>query len=294
MEMIEFRILPAILAAVIGFAGAATAAETFKDCSDCPEMVVVPAGSFIMGSPANEPQRGGDEGPQHPVTIAKPFAVEKFAVTVNQFAAFVADTGYDAGSKCRTYEGGNGEKRSGRSWRNPGFSQAGTHPVVCVNWDAAKAYVAWLSRKTGKSYRLLSEAEREYVTRAGTTTPFWWGSSISPQQANYDGNSAYNNGAKGEYRKQTVPVDSFQPNSWGLYQVHGNVWEWTEDCYKDSYAGAPTDGSASTSGDCGRRVLRGGSWFHLPQILRSANRDRNTTDDRLDLIGFRVGRTLTP
>ena len=131
----------------------------------------------------------------------------------------------------------------------------GKRPVINVNWDDAKAYVAWLSRKTGKTYRLLSEAEREYVTRAGTTTPFWWGSSISTSQANYDGNYTYGSGSKGEYRQKTMPVDSFQPNPWGLYQVHGNVWEWTEDCWNDSYNGAPTDGSAWTaaiavSGSC--------------------------------------------
>ena len=119
----------------------------------------------------------------------------------------------------------------------------GRRPVINVSWDDAKAYVGWLSRKTGKTYRLLSEAEREYVTRAGTTTPFWWGTSISTQQANYNGNYTYGTGATGVSRRQTVLVDSFQPNPWGLYQVHGNVWEWTEDCWHDNYSGAPSDGS---------------------------------------------------
>jgi formylglycine-generating enzyme required for sulfatase activity len=164
--------------------------------------------------------------------------------------------------------------------------------VINVSWDDAKAYVAWLAKKTGKSYRLLSEAEREYVTRAGTTTPFWWGNSISTSQANYNGNYTYGNGVKGEFRQRTVPVDSFAPNPWGLYQVHGNVYDWMEDCWHDSYQGAPADGSAWTSGDCSRRVVRGGSWIDTPDVLRSANRNRSSSDGRIVNLGFRVGRTL--
>ena len=142
-----------------------------------------------------------------------------------------------------------------KSWRAPGFAQDDRHPVVCVNWNDAKAYAEWLSSKTGKTYRLLSEAEREYVTRAGTTTPFWWGTSITPQQANYNGNFLYaGGGSKGEYRQRTVPVDSFEPNPWGLYNVHGNVWEWTEDCWNASNSGNPGNGSARTTGDCRLRV----------------------------------------
>jgi formylglycine-generating enzyme required for sulfatase activity len=173
-----------------------------------------------------------------------------------------------------------------------GFAQSGSHPAVCINWDDAKAYVAWLSRKTGKTYRLLSEAEREYVARAGTTTPFWWGSTISTSQANYNGNHTYGSGSKGEYREKTMPVGSFQPNPWGLYQVHGNVWEWVEDCWNDTYGGAPTDGSAWTSGDCSRRPDRGGSWGNPPRNLRSAVRSGSTTDLRHSAGGFRVARTL--
>jgi formylglycine-generating enzyme required for sulfatase activity len=157
-----------------------------------------------------------------------------------------------------------------------------------------RAYVGWLSRKTGETYRLLSEAEREYVTRAGTTTPFWWGASISTQQANYNGNYTYGTEAKGVSRGQTVPVDSFQPNPWGLYQVHGNVWEWTEDCWHDNYSGAPSDGSAWTSGGCSDRVLRGGGWCFYPWLLRAAFRLWNSTDSRDNVVGFRLGRTLTP
>jgi formylglycine-generating enzyme required for sulfatase activity len=250
--------------------------DAFKECATCPEMVVVPAGSFTMGSPESEPGRSYDESPQHAVTLARQLAVGRFAVTFDEWDACVADGG------C------NGYKPSDQGWGRA------RRPVINVSWDDAKAYMAWLSKKIGKAYRLLSEAEREYVTRAGTTTPFWWGSSISTSQANYDGNYTYGGGAKGEYRAKTLPVDSFQPNPWGLYQVHGNVWEWVEDCWQDNYNGAPTDGSARTSGDCHFRVLRVGSWNNSPQSLRAANRIRLTSGNRSDLIGFRVGRTLTP
>jgi formylglycine-generating enzyme required for sulfatase activity len=167
--------------------------------------------------------------------------------------------------------------------------------VVGINWDDAKAYAAWLSQKTGKTYRLLSEAEREYVTRAGTITAFWWGDTISPSQANYDGNYTFRGGAKGEYRQKTVPVDSFEPNPWGLYNVHGNVWEWVEDVWHENYEGAPTDGSAWVQGgDASRRVVRGGSWDYDPQNLRAANRNGSSPGSRSDNLGFRVARTLTP
>ena len=184
---------------------------SFNDCDGCPEMVVVPTGRFLMGSPESEAGRTDAEGPQHEVRIARPFAVGKFVVKRAEYASFVAATGYPD-TACG--ETSNGDSKSQRSWRNPGYGQAESHPVVCVSWEDAKAYAAWLSVKTGYRYRLLIEAEWEYAARAGTRTPFWWGSSISEHQANY-----------GNFRK-TLPVDTFQPNRFGLYQVHGNVWEW--------------------------------------------------------------------
>jgi formylglycine-generating enzyme required for sulfatase activity/tetratricopeptide (TPR) repeat protein len=234
-----------------------------QPCPMCPEMVVVPAGSFTMGSPESEPDREPNEGPQHTVTFAQNFAVGRFALTFDEWDACVADGG------C------NGYRPSDNDW---GREQ---RPVIHVEWGDAKDYVAWLSRKTGRTYRLLSEAEREYVTRAGTTTPFWWGGSVSKKQANYQD-------------KKTVPVDTFQPNPWGLYQVHGNVSEWVEDCPHDNYNGAPTDGSAWRSIDCSERVLRGGSWLFGSESLRSASRHSSGADSKNDSIGFRVGRTLIP
>jgi formylglycine-generating enzyme required for sulfatase activity len=226
--------------------------DVFRECDNCPEMVVAPAGSFTMGSPPDEPGRDAGEAQVH-VAIARPFAVGKFAVTFDQWDACVADDGCS-----------NGQGR-------------GNRPVINVNRDDAKAYVAWLSGKTGKTYHLLSDAEREYVTRAGTTTPFWWGSSIAPNQANYNGNYAYADGSKGEFRNQTVPVDSFAANPWGLFNVHGNVWEWTEDCWNESNQGNPGNGNTRTTGDCSRHVARGGSWYGTPQYLRAAVRNGYTT-----------------
>ena len=228
------------------------------------------------------------------MTIAKPFAVGRFAVTRGEFAAFVAATGHKTDGGCYVYTGSEWKQQADRDWRTPGFSQNDRHPVVCVNWNDAKAYVAWLSIHTSKTYRLLSEAEREYVARAGTTTPFWWGATISTSQANYNGEYTYAGGSKGEYRKSTVAVDTFAANPWGLYNVHGNVWEWTEDCWNERNAGNPGNGSARTSGDCGSHVLRGGSWIGYPRSLRSASRSWSPPADRTNIVGFRVAKTLSP
>jgi formylglycine-generating enzyme required for sulfatase activity len=166
--------------------------------------------------------------------------------------------------------------------------------VINVSWDDAKEYVAWLSRKTGKAYRLLSEAEWEYAARAGTTTPFSTGERITTDQANFNGNYTYGGSAKGTCREKSIQVGSSKPNAFGLYDMHGNVWEWVEDCYQDSYVSAPADGSVRTSGDCSDRVLRGGSWYYDPEFLRSAYRYWLAPGGQNFNFGFRVGRTLTP
>jgi formylglycine-generating enzyme required for sulfatase activity len=281
------------------FLPAAGKTEWFKDFENGPEMVIAPLGRFLMGSPKDEPQReswqAGTESPQDEVTIPKPFAIGRCAVTRGQFAAFVA-TGQKVEGGAYVWTGSEWKKES---WRDPGFTQDDTHPVVCVNWDDAQAYVAWLSWASGASYRLPSEAEWEYACRAGSVTPFWLGASITPDQANYDGNYTYDGGGKkGEYRKRTVPARSFEVNPWGLYQVHGNVWEWCEDLWHASYsdkpAGLKTTGEAWTTGDGGARVRRGGSWNNRPQNLRSAYRYASGPDIRSSDIGFRVARTLNP
>jgi formylglycine-generating enzyme required for sulfatase activity/uncharacterized caspase-like protein len=248
--------------------------DQFTECAGCPEMTVVPAGSFLIGSPASEAGRDVDEGPQVGVTFARPLAVAKSAVTFEEWDACIADGG------CNGYRAPDDGRLRGR------------YPVVNVSWDDAQSYVTWLSRKTGKPYRLLSEAEREYVARAGTTTPFWWGSSISSRQANYDGTIGYAGGERGEFRQRSLAVDSFPANPFGLSGVHGNVSEWVSDCWRGSYQDMPANGAASMTGDCGRRVLRGGSWYDPPQQLRAAARSALYPGFRSNKIGFRVARSL--
>ena len=249
--------------------------DTFRDCPECPEMVVVPAGEFMMGSPESEEDHSSAEGPQRTVKIAKPFAVGKFEVTFAEWDACVA------GGGCKHKPGDLGWGRD-------------KPPVINVSWDdVTKEYLPWLSKKTGKTYRLLTEAEWEYAARARTTTPFSIGGTITPDQANFDGNYTYGGSSKGEFRQKTIAVGSFKANAFALADMHGNVWEWVEDCWNDSYTGAPIDGTAWTFGDCSRRVLRGGAWTSVPRFLRSAFRLRSAPDFRGNDFGFRVARTLT-
>ncbi len=282
-------------------AGQPRPGEVFRDCNDCPEMVVIPAGDFNMGSPSTESGHFDDEGPQHRVSVMS-FAAGKFEVTRGQFAAFVNSTGHNAGNECRMFEGGKWEKRSARNWQNPDYSQADNHPVVCVSWDDAKAYTAWLSRKTKHSYRLLSEAEWEYAARAGTSTSRYWGDSpdAACTYANLMDVTGMSQvpGVTGEIHNcsdgnsHTAGVGSYTPNAFGLYDMTGNVWEWTEDCINDGYSGAPSDGSAWTTGDCERRVLRGASWLSNPERARSAVRIGVVDSVRDGHFGFRLARTL--
>ena len=215
--------------------------KSFRDCPDCPEMVVVPAGSFSMGSPSDEKERYDDEGPQHKVTISKPFAVGKYVVTFDEWDACVS------GGGCK----GN------HSPGDEGWGK-GRRPVINVNWDDAQEYVKWLSQKTRTKYRLLSEAEWEYAARAGTRTRYFWGDSLGRNNANCDG-------CGGEWdNKKTAEVGQFQPNAFGLYDMAGNVWQRTDDCWNGNYNSAPEDGSAMKTGDCSQRVFRGGSWAYSP------------------------------
>jgi formylglycine-generating enzyme required for sulfatase activity len=253
-------------------------AASDQPCPICPEMVVVPAGGFLMGSPHNEPGREPTEG-QVGVTFARSFAVGKYAVTFEEWDACVADGG------CKGY------RPNDQGWGRE------RQPVINVSWDDVDWYIAWLKQKTGKSYRLLSEAEREYATRAGKSSPFWWGTSITPRQANYDGSTVYQGGgAAGEYRQKTLAVDSFGANPWGLYNVHGNLWEWTADCWSSVNNGYPSDGGPRIDGaeDCDRRVKRGGAWDSEPKLLRAASRARSEQGLRTTDIGFRVARQLSP
>ena len=302
MKVLICKIFLFILSALL--APIASAEQAFKDCPDCPEMVVVPSGGFTMGSSAQEQalanaagvstQVTAREKPQHYVTVPS-FAAGRFAVTVGEYSTFTRASGYrteaEQGDGCDMWTGNQWKRDAAYNWRNVGFTQGDNHPVVCISWNDAQAYIQWLSRISGKSYRLFSEAEREYAARGGRQTAFWWGDSITTSQANYNGNYSYNDSPKGQFAQATVPVNSFSANPYGLYNVHGNVWEWTQDCWHDNYVGAPTDGAAWTSGCTGNfRVLRGGSWVSMPAGLRSAKLDRGSPNGRGTSDGFRVAR----
>ncbi len=264
-------------------------------------MVVVPAGGFDMGTSHKDKTRRSDEAPQHKVTIRRPFAVGKFEVTRGQYAEFVKQTGHAAGEECKTFEGGKWSYKADRSYLNPGFTQDDQHPVVCVSFADAKEYTLWLSQKTGASYRLLSEAEWEYTARATTTSPYPF-EGAAPDLCRYGNGSDLS--LKKVFPKLTVndcsdgyaytaPVGTFAPNSFGVHDMIGNVWEWVEDCHHDIYLGAPTDGTAWIEGStCVERVLRGGAWNSVPAFLRAAFRNRNRPAIRNYFFGFRVAREI--
>ena len=245
--------------------------DSFKECANCPEMVVVPSGSFMMGTPADEPDRFKGEDPIHRVTFAKPFAVGRFTISFDEWDACLADGG------CGHIKG---DDKFGR----------GRLPAQGISFRAAKLYLAWLSKKVGRTYRLPSESEREYFTRAGTTTPFWFGGTVTAQNANYKASIPYGSGPHGEDSKGPVVVDSYPPNPFGLYQVHGNVFEWTEDCFNKRYnEDTPTDGAPWLEGDCSKRMLRGGTWDWSANMVRAGYRENAIVDGGYS---FRVVRTL--
>ncbi len=293
----------------------------FSDCEDgCPEMAVIPAGSFLMGAEGGE--EGRPEGPIHEVTIAQPFALATREVTNAEYARFLADTGREASKGCWAF---NQEEKAFKFSEEADYTSPGDGagdgapdmPVVCVSWLDAKAYTAWLSEKSGKAYRLPTEAEWEYAAKAGTTTDFPWGDDINQgcEYANiYDtdgsvvGFSGFVPHSEGEVLKSLAnaecsdghvgasPVGSYPANSLGLYDIVGNVWEWTEDCYFAPYPeDIPTDGSAYNPGDtCERRSVRGGSWITSPFRIRPAWRGRDPEDQLSWIFGFRVARDLAP
>jgi formylglycine-generating enzyme len=272
----------------------------FRDCIDCPEMVVIPPGSFTMGVPQTEVDRYGFHlgagAPLHLVRISHPFALGEFLVTRKQYAAFAADTGHQ-GSGCNALplDGTSWEFDPALSWRDPGFAQADNHPVVCVSWDDAIAYASWLSKKTGRNYRLPSEAEWEYVARAGDTAGRYFGDAPICEFANVRDRSKkqlYSNGQFFECNSgfsNTSPVGSFPPNGFGLYDILGNVWEWVEDCWGRTYVDAPVDGAARENALCEARVRRGGSWNSVERFLYNVGtRSAGVPYARWDVYGFRV------
>jgi sulfatase modifying factor 1 len=290
--------------------------QAFRDCPNgCPEMVVVPAGTYLMGSPAADLRQAlnGIEQPRHRVTIRHAFAVGRFEVTREEYAQFAQETRLHDPDGCNVHEPPNWPKKAGLSWHTTPYPQTGRDPVVCVSWDEAKAYTQWLSRKTGHSYRLLSEAEWEYVARAGTTTQAFWGD--DEKRACEHGNGvdltlvgkfpetnwevpAPRNPNPGrvlpchDNHVFTAPVGSYKPNAFGLYDTAGNVFEWVADCWSANYDGAPIHGSPRTDGDCTERVNRGGGWDSNPTGLRSAYRWNDPTWLHVADLGFRIAREL--
>jgi formylglycine-generating enzyme len=274
-----------------------------RDCADCPELVAIPAGEFIMGAEPGEEFYDPAQGPKHKVSIPRPFLMGRYEVTVREYGAFVRDSGYKPqGTDCLHYDFTTHTwlAGAGASWREPPiFPQQSQHPVVCVSWNDAQSYVAWLTGKTGKRYRLPSEAEWEYAARAGAAGPWLWGT--KPEEACRHANVA-DEAARARldpdwiYRDCsdgmvfTAPVGRFQPNAFGLFDVIGNVWEWVEDCFVSTYERAPVDGSARVTAGCEQRVIRGGGWLSRPSDTRLATRGFNKAQNRIYAVGFRIAR----
>ena len=314
-------ILPALLlaspAAAQDMAAGKKPGETFKDCAECQTMVVVPAGSFKMGSTPEERKRegvpatfGDHEGPVRDITFARPFSIATTETTRGQFALFVKETSRPIPTECATYNPTNdtwaGVPGNVANWQKPGFAQDDTHPAVCVSWTDATDYAAWLSKKTGHKYRLASEAEWEYVARAGTTTARPWGDSWQPicskahimttatfaaiKNAQSWMDELMCSGAE----SWTMPVASFDPNPWGVYDMLGNVWEWVADCAAPDHSTLPTDGSPQTTGgDCKKRITKGGAFHSRVWLARPATRGGGQDPiNRPVASGIRVVREL--
>ena len=287
---------------------ALSAQEPFRDCDACPEMVVIPPGKFLIGSPAEEAGRQPDEGPQTEINFIRPFAVGRYEVTRAQYRAFLASTGHKVSGGCITDRRKPGTWASDEetSFDDPGYEQAEYHPAACLSWNDANAYVTWLNSKTDGGYRLLSESEWEYVARAGSTAAYPWGASINDgckfangydeailaRKGNLYASEAVAYAGCSDGFVNTAPVGSFKPNAFGVYDMIGNMGEWIADCATATYAGMKNDGT-SQGGDCAKRMVRGGSWGTQPRQLRSAERMRYSPTDIDDSIGIRVAKTLT-
>ena len=230
--------------------------DIIQDCAVCPEMVVVPAGKFVMGAVKGKKRAK----PAHDVTIAKSFAISKYEITWDEWEACMAD-------------GGCTREPDDHKWGK------GKQPVINISWKHANNYVKWLSKMTGNTYRLATEAEWEYAARAGTSTNYWWGDKLKKKYANCRKCGTEWSG------KQSAPVGSFPPNQWGIHDMHGNIWEWTADCWNPNHEGAPTDGSVRSEGDCAKRVVRSGSWYYYPKLAHSQSRDKFAAD----LFSYNIG-----
>jgi formylglycine-generating enzyme required for sulfatase activity len=288
-----------MITALLCLTAAATATPlahtTFRDCRDCPAMVVIPAGSFVMGSPADEPARDPDEGPQRRITFARAFAISRLAITRGQFAAFVRATHRAVRPGCYAdfASPGTWSVVPTLTWRDPGYAQGPRDPVVCVNFADIDAYIGWLNAKTHAGYRLISEAEYEYGARAGATTRYPWGDTITHDQANYgDEHCCHGLVAGRDHWAHTSPGGAFGSNAFGLSDMQGNVWEFVADCYTPSLDAVPADGSPLATVPCEKRVIRGAGWDDPSNYVRTANRYKQLETLPGSVTGFRLSRPL--
>jgi formylglycine-generating enzyme len=286
--------------------GSAPSVSTYRDCAVCPEMVVIPAGQFVMGTAADEEDRENlaatfrhRSQPPRRVTMQS-FSAAKFELTRREYRAFAEATGH-RGNGCFAWNGADFELDPHKDWRNPGYAQDDSHPVACTSWEDAQAYTRWLSRVTGKRYRLLSEAEWEYAARAGTTTTRYWGDDVNRQCDYANGADAaatallpaarrWGSAACNDRHAYTAPAGSYRANAFGLHDMLGNVGEWTQDCWNADYRGAPAGQQAWTTGECALRAVRGGAWDDAPTGSRAAYRVGSPVTIRLYSRGFRVAR----
>lgn len=268
-------------------------------------MIIIPAGRFRIGSPDDESGRGSDEGPQLLVSFDGPFAISRFEITRGEYSRFVRALHYPVSGNCITDRRKRGvwQPDADTNYRDPGFDQTDDHPVACVSWNDANAYVAWLNAKTGGGYRLLSEAEWEYAARAGSTTAYPWGANaadgcrfmngtdLTARRKYVELDYVKSFGTCDDHALNTAPVGSYRANAFGLFDMLGNVGEWTQACASKSYADEPKTASTVTPG-CSRRVVRGGSWGTVARQLRSAERVSQPPTDRDDSIGIRVAKDI--
>jgi formylglycine-generating enzyme required for sulfatase activity len=299
VRMLVIAALMSCLAACAGTApplrSALAPGHAYRDCRDCPEMVVVPAGAFVMGSPADEPARDPDEGPQRTITFARPFAISQLAVTRGQFAAFARATHRALRPGCYADFASHGTWGvvPGLTWQNPGYAQTDDDPVVCVNFDDIRAYLAWLNARSGGGYRLISEAEYEYGARAGASTRYPWGDTITHDQANYGAERCCHGMIAGHDRwEHTSPGGAFGTNAFGLSDMQGNVWEFVADCYTPTLDTVPADGRPVVTAPCEKRVIRGAGWDDPSNYVRTANRYKQLETLPGSVTGFRLSRPV--
>jgi formylglycine-generating enzyme required for sulfatase activity len=290
------RLLSPLLLAVLLLSCSEETNRPFRDCTGCPELILLEGGSFMRGAEMDDPAADESERPRHEVTIEKPFAIATRHTTVQDYAAFTAATGHETRPGCYTLTDEGWRMDESASWRAPGFPQTPLDPVVCVSWHDATAYAAWISARSGKAYRLPSEAEWEFAARGGIAEGNFWGSDTQIcAWANVNDITAKNKTAKAAENctdgfLYTSPVGHFRPNPFGIHDAIGNAWVWLADCWQGGYSTSPRDGSAHRAENCGRRVLRGGSWTDTPGPVRIGARENRPPQGRYAIAGFRLAR----